>query len=93
MDDGDARTTWLLDRYDVPARRIVYVCFQPSVLTRISIGVEPAGSDSIATVTYAKTILDEGARGAVDRFVAHFSAQAPHWEEALNAELARSKER
>lgn len=89
--DGEHRTTWLLDRYDPANHRIAYVVCAPSVLTRILIGLKPDGRDTLATVTYVKTALDEHAAASVEHFVEHFPAEQSHWESAINAALARER--
>jgi len=86
--DGDGKSTWLIDRYDVSTRSIGYVVVGKSLLTRIAIHVAPAGTQSTATVTYTRTALDDDGRNAVERFAAHFPTQAPHWEGAINGYLA-----
>jgi hypothetical protein len=86
--DGESRSTWLLDRYDPVHYRIAYVVAGPSTLTRIAIELRPTQSTSVATVTYTKTALDPDAVPSVEHFAAHFPAEAPHWESAINSVLA-----
>jgi hypothetical protein len=88
--EGEARATWLLDRYDRQQHRIAYVAVSRSVLTRIMIAITPAAHGCDATVRYVKTPLGPEAEQAVDDFVRHFPELRAHWERAINAVLRSS---
>jgi|GEM_PF-5532463 len=89
--DGDDKSTWLIDRYEPAARSIGYVAVTASLVTRIHIVVVPDGARSVATVTYARTALDGHGAKAVEHLAAHFGAQGPHWEAAINGYLDAAK--
>ena len=91
VDDGGKKSTWLIDRYDPDTRTVAYVVVTPSMLTRIRIQVVPDGPQSVATVAYTRTALDEDGVKMVEHFAVHFPSQAPHWEGAINGYLDSAK--
>jgi hypothetical protein len=84
VEQGGSKSTWVVDRYDPPARTIGYVVVTATTLTRILIRITPNDTQSVATVTYTRTALDEHGINDVEHFAAHFPSQAPHWERAIN---------
>jgi hypothetical protein len=87
---------WVLVEYDVGTGRVGYVVFTPgfSVLT-ITIRVADAGAGhSKAIVTYRRSALVPAANDEVESLDAAWAArQAPHWEAAINAALAKGRPR
>jgi hypothetical protein len=87
---------WLLTEYDAAAGRVAYVVVTPGFSTlTINIRVVPAGRGrSKATVTYRRSALVPRANEEVNGLDATWAArQAPHWEAAINAALAKGRKR
>jgi hypothetical protein len=91
--DGPHGTlTWLLSRFDERAGVIDYEVLAPGyALTRISIRVAPGrtANTSDAVVTYRRMALAPEANTYVEEFERHFESQGPHWQEAINAAIAK----
>jgi hypothetical protein len=85
---------WLLTEYDAAAGRVAYVIVTPNFsAATITIRIVPDGAGrSKATVTYCRSALVERANDEVNSLDAAWAArQTRHWEEAINAALARAR--
>lgn len=82
---------WVMNEYDVVARRVRYVCVVPEATAmQLEITVTPtARSMARVEVTYTYTALAETANASVDAFAAGFASLRAHWQRALGDYLAR----
>jgi len=90
-DHGDRPTTWVLQRYDRVQREIAYITYTPDeavVAIHISVRDRAAGT-SEAEVRYELVATTPAGDSFVQSFGSHFAHMQPHWQQAIDAALAR----
>jgi hypothetical protein len=90
-DHGDRPTIWVLQRYDRVQREIAYVNYAPDeavVAIHISVRDRAAGT-SEAEVRYDLVAATPAGDALVQSFGSRFPHMQPHWQQAIDAALAR----
>ncbi len=92
---GGDDNIWVMTTYDPVECRVAYVVVRPGLVTcEIRIHVVAFGpAASSAEVWYRYTALTAAGNDFIERWLAHFPAEAPHWEDALNGRLLGTSSR
>jgi len=88
---GQRVAYWVMNEYDVVARRVRYVRIVPEMTAiQLDITVTPtARSSGRVEATYTYTALTEKGNDAVEAFANDITAVRAHWDRAINDYLAR----
>jgi hypothetical protein len=89
--DGQGIAYWVMNEYDVVARRVRYVRVVPEATAiQLDITVTPiARSRARVDATYTYTAFTEQGNAAVDAFATEAGSVRTHWERAINDYLGR----